>query len=285
MKVIPGRRVSERQKHSQEAGRRRVDTFMVVFVLSGSLLLLFVLLPLLSMLLGTKSDAVWEALSDAEVLVALGLTFYAAAWATLLALLTGVPLAYLLARRDFRGKAWVEGVVNLPIVIPHTAAGIALLMVFGRQAMVGRLTEPIGLSFTDSVPGIVVAMLFVSLPFLVITAREAFALVDPELEQVAATEGASRWQTFMYVTLPLAWRGILAGAVMMWGRGISEFGAVIILAYHPKTVPVLVYERFAGFGLTAAQPVAVILILASLAVFLLLQALLAPRGKIASKEK
>jgi molybdate/tungstate transport system permease protein len=285
MKVIPGRQVPERQKHSQEAGRRRVDTFMVVFGLAGSLLLLFVLLPLLSMLLGTKSDAVWEALSDAEVLVALGLTFYAAAWATLLALLTGVPLAYLLARRDFRGKAWVEGVVNLPIVIPHTAAGIALLMVFGRQAMVGRLTEPIGLSFTDSVPGIVVAMLFVSLPFLVITAREAFALVDPELEQVAATEGASRWQTFMYVTLPLAWRGILAGAVMMWGRGISEFGAVIILAYHPKTVPVLVYERFAGFGLTAAQPVAVILILASLAVFLLLQALLAPRGKIASKEK
>ncbi len=285
MKVIPGRRVSDRQKHSQEAGRRRVDTFMVVFGLAGSLLLLFVLLPLLSMLLGTNSGAVWKTLSDAEVLVALGLTFYAAAWATLLALLTGVPLAYLLARRDFRGKAWVEGVINLPIVIPHTAAGIALLMVFGRQAMVGRLTEPMGLSFTDSVPGIVVAMLFVSLPFLVITAREAFALVDPELEQVAATEGASRWQTFMYVTLPLAWRGILAGAVMMWGRGISEFGAVIILAYHPKTVPVLVYERFAGFGLTVAQPVAVILILASLAVFLLLQALLAPRGKIASKEK
>lgn len=285
MKVIPGRRVSERQKHPQEAGRRRVDTFTVVFCLAGSLLLLFVLLPLLSMLLGTKSGAVWKALSDAEVLVALGLTFYAAAWATLLALLTGVPLAYLLARRDFRGKAWVEGVINLPIVIPHTAAGIALLMVFGRQAIVGRLTEPIGLSFTDSVPGIVVAMLFVSLPFLVITAREAFALVDPELEQVAATEGASRWQTFVYVTLPLAWRGILAGAVMMWGRGISEFGAVIILAYHPKTVPVLVYERFAGFGLTAAQPVAVILILASLAVFLLLQALLAPRGKTASKEK
>jgi molybdate/tungstate transport system permease protein len=265
-------------------GRKNPDTFLVVFGLAGSLLLLFVLLPLLSMLLGTRLGALWETLADAEVLVALSLTFYAAAWATLLALLTGVPLAYLLARHDFRGKTWVEGLINLPIVIPHTAAGIALLMVFGRQTTVGRFLEPMGVSFTDSVPGIIVAMLFVSLPFLVTAAREAFVLVDPELERVAATEGASRWQAFMYITLPLAWRGILAGAVMMWGRGISEFGAVVILAYHPKTVPVLVYERFAGFGLAAAQPVAVILILASLAVFLLLQALLAPRREIPSGE-
>jgi molybdate/tungstate transport system permease protein len=227
----------------------------------------------------------WESLGDVEVLGALGLTFYAAAWATLLALLTGVPLAYLLARHDFPGKAWVEGLINLPIVVPHTAAGIALLMVFGRQAMVGRLMKPIGLTFTDRLPGIVVAMLFVSLPFLVVTAREAFALVDPELELVAATEGASRWQAFRYVTLPLAWRGILAGAAMMWGRGISEFGAVIILAYHPRIAPTLIYERFAGFGLKAAQPVAVLLILASLAVFLLLQTLLAPRRETESKNR
>jgi molybdate/tungstate transport system permease protein len=250
----------------------------------GSLLLLFVLLPLLSMLLGTQPAALWETLADAEVRAAVGLTFYAAAWATLLALFTGVPLAYLLARYDFPGKTWVEGIINLPIVIPHTAAGIALLMVFGRQALAGRLLGSVGMRFTDGVPGIVVAMLFVSLPFLVNTAREAFALIDPELEGVAKTEGASPWQAFIYVTLPLAWRGILAGMAMMWGRGISEFGAVVILAYHPKVVPVLVYERFAGFGLTAAQPVAVILILASLAVFLLLQALLPPRREIASGE-
>jgi molybdate/tungstate transport system permease protein len=128
-------------------------------------------------------------------------------------------------------------------------------------------------------------MLFVSLPFLVVTAREAFALVDPELELVAATEGASRWQAFRYVTLPLAWRGILAGAVLMWGRGISEFGAVIILAYHPKIAPTLIYERFAGFGLTAAQPVAVLLVLASLAVFLLLQTSLAPHRETESRDR
>ena len=231
------------------------------------------------MLVGTQPTVLWQSLSDSEVIESLALTFYAAAWATGLALMTGIPLAYLLARYEFRGKTWLQGMINLPIVIPHTAAGIALLMIFGRQAIIGRVLGRIGVQFADSLPGIVVAMLFVSLPFLVNTAREAFALVDPELEQVAATEGASRWQSFIYVTLPLAWRGIMAGMLMMWGRGISEFGAVVILAYHPKIVPVLVYERFAGFGLKAAQPVAVLLILASLVVFLLLQALFLPRDR------
>jgi molybdate/tungstate transport system permease protein len=94
---------------------------------------------------------------------------------------------------------------------------------------------------------------------------------------MAAVQGASRWQVFRHITLPLTWRGVLAGAVLMWGRGISEFGAVIILAYHPKTVPVLVFERFAGFGLRAALPVATLLILISLLVFVLLHVLLAQR--------
>jgi molybdate/tungstate transport system permease protein len=255
---------------------------VVAFALAGALLVLFVLLPLGQILLGTRPWALWETMLDGEVRAALGRTFYSAAWATLLAIFTGVPLAYLLARSEFPGKAWLVGIINLPIVVPHTAAGIALLMVFGRQALVGRLLGMIGLRFVDSIPGIVVAMLFVSLPFLVNTAREAFALVDPELERVAQTEGASRWQAFMYVTLPLARRGILAGAVMMWGRGISEFGAVIMLAYHPRIVPVLVYERFTGFGLVAAQPVATLLILASLIVFLVLQILLVPRSGLSS---
>jgi molybdate/tungstate transport system permease protein len=264
--------------------RKRMNLFVIAFALAGALLVLFVLLPLGSMLLGTRPLVLWEAVLDSHVRAALGLTFYSAAWATLLAFFTGVPLAYLLARSEFPGKAWLEGIINLPIVVPHTAAGIALLMVFGRQTLVGRPLGAIGLRFVDSVPGIVVAMLFVSLPFLVNTAREAFALVDPELERVAQTEGASRWQAFMYVTLPLARRGILAGVVMMWGRGISECGAVIILAYHPKIVPVLVYERFTGFGLAAAQSVATLLILASLIVFLVLQILLVPRIRVGSEK-
>jgi len=264
--------------------RQRPEGLVIGFAGAGGLLLLFVLLPLLSTLVRTPVGALWATVTDAEVRASLGLTFYAAAWATLLALLTGVPLAYLLARYDFPGKRWVEGIINLPIVVPHTAAGIALLTVFGRQAPVGRALGTVGLEFVDNVPGIVVAMLFVSLPFLLNAAREAFAMVDPELEGVAQTMGASRWQAFLYVTLPLAWRGIVAGAVMMWGRGISEFGAVVILAYYPKIIPVLAYERFAGFGLQAAEPVAVVLILASLTMFVILQVLLVPKQEIVADE-
>jgi molybdate/tungstate transport system permease protein len=265
--------MSQVLRQAAARGRRRPDLFVSAFAAAGTLLLLFVLLPLATTVLETPLSDLWRTLGEADVLSSLGLTFYAAAWATALALVTGVPLAYLLARHDFPGKMWVEGLVDLPLVVPHTAAGIALLMVFGRQAALGRAFGAVGVGFTDALPGIVVGMLFVSLPFLVTAAREAFTQVDPELERVAATEGASPAQTFLYVTLPLAWRGVLAGALTMWGRGVSEFGAVVILAYHPRIIPVLVYERFSGFGLRAAQPVAVILILASLGVFLLLRAL------------
>ncbi len=250
------------------------DWLVPIFAAAGALMVLFIVLPLAATVVSTSPERVFETLVDSEVLTSLGLTFYAGAAATVLALVSGVPLAYLLARFDFPGKEWIEGVVRLPVVVPHTAAGIALLMVFGRQGVLGRAFGAMGIGFTDALPGIVVGMLFVGLPFLVDASKEAFALVDPELEMVAATEGATRWQAFFHVTLPQAQRGILSGALLMWGRAISEFGAVVILAYHPRIVPVLVYERFVGYGLTGAQPVAVLLLVSSLVVFVLLQMLL-----------
>ncbi|MBS1196062.1 MAG: binding-protein-dependent transport system inner rane component [Actinobacteria bacterium] len=259
--------------------RRRPVGFTVGMAAAASLLLLFVVAPLLSLLLGTAPAALRKTLLDEEVLRSLALTFTSGAWATVLALLTGVPLAYLLARRNFPGKRWVEGVVNLPIVVPDTAAGIALLTVFGRNGMAGRALAPLGIGFTDATAGIVVGMLFVGLPFLVGGARQAFEGVDPELEEMAAADGASQWQAFTRVTLPLAWRGIASGSVLMWGRGISEFGAVIILAYNPKIVPVLVYERFTAFGLEGGRPVAVLLVIASLAVFVALRVLVTRRER------
>jgi molybdate/tungstate transport system permease protein len=251
--------------------------FNLLFTLLGSLLVLFIILPLVAILLRATPRNFWLAFTDPEVLRSILLTFTAAAIATALALITGVPLAYLLARRRFRGRRLVEAVVNLPVVVPHTAAGVALLLVFGRYGLLGQWLSPLGLTFTDNLAGIVVAMLFVSLPFLVNLSREAFALVDDELERVALTDGASPWQAFWHITLPLAWRGVLSGALMMWARGISEFGAVVILAYHPKIAPVLVYERFEGFGLAAALPVALLLILAALVAFILLRLLLPER--------
>lgn len=251
--------------------KKRNLLFNIVFSLLGGMLLLFIILPLLSILLGSTPQSLWLALSDPQLLRSISLTFSAAAVATLLAIITGVPLAFLLARRSFYGKRLVEALVNLPIVIPHTAAGVALLLVFGRRGSIGRWLTPLGVAFTDNFAGIVVGMLFVSLPFLVNLSREAFALVDEELEHVALIDGATPWQAFWHVSLPQAWRGVLAGALMMWARGISEFGAVVILAYHPKIVPVLVFERFEGFGLAAAQPVAALLVLVALATFIFLR--------------
>lgn len=253
--------------------------FDALFSILGGTVVLFILLPVISTLLSTTPRDFLLSFSDRELLGSIALTFGAAAVATALSLIGGIPLAYLLARRRFRGKRLLEALVNLPVVIPHTAAGVALLLVFGRRGLLGEPLASLGLTFTDNPAGIVVAMMFVSLPFLVNLSRESFEMVEEELERVAMTDGASAWQAFWHVTLPLAGRGVLGGAVMMWARGISEFGAVVILAYHPKIVPVLVYERFTGFGLSAAQPVALLLILVALIVFILLRLVLLPRQK------
>jgi molybdate/tungstate transport system permease protein len=244
-----------------------------IFVLLGLLIFLFVIVPLGKMIFASASDAgkLWQTILDPEVTSAIGLTLLAALIATLVGFILGVPLAYLLARIDFKGKKLVEGLIDVPIVVPHTAAGIALLFVFGRNTVLGEFFSFFGIKFVDSIAGIVIAMLFVSIPFLIDSAKEGFKKVDVRTEKVARTLGASPWQAFYKISFPLAWRSIFSGLVMMWARGISEFGAVIILAYHPMIAPVLVYERFETYGLNYARPIAVILILISVLVFVVLR--------------
>ena len=239
-----------------------------IFAILAFLLLLFIGLPVIRMITGASPAVLFDSFRDPVVMNSIWLTLYSSLIATIAGIVLGVPLAYILARRNFPGKFLVEGLINLPIVIPHSAAGIALLFVFGRNYIVGKLFNGIGISFVDSVPGIVIAMLFVSVPFMVLTAKEGFQKVDERLEKVARTLGASPWRTFLSITLPLSKRSIGAGAMLMWGRGISEFGAIVILAYHPITASVLVFERFQTQGLAYAVPVAVILVLISLLIFI-----------------
>ena len=259
--------------------RFRPSLFWALCAAAGALLLAFVLLPAASMIAGAGAGLLGEALRQDDVRRSLWLTVSAAVIATVVGFVVGVPLAYVLARKEFPGKRLVEGVIDLPIVFPHTAAGVALLTVWGRDGVVGRILAPLGITFTETVAGIVLAMLFVSLPFLVDTAREAFAMVDPRYEHVARTLGSSPGGAFARVTFPQAWRGVLAGGVLMWGRGISEFGAVVILAYNPKVISVLTYERFEGFGLRAAQPPAVLIVIVAFVVFVGLRTLLLPRRR------
>jgi molybdate/tungstate transport system permease protein len=190
--------------------------------------------------------------------------------------LCGTPVAYALARLDFRGRALVSALLDLPLVIPHPVAGIALLLFLGRQSAIGSALLDAGVRVVGTPVGIVCAMLFVSAPLYVSGAREAFARVDPHYEAVARTLGDPRWRAVRRVTLPLAGRGLLAAAVVMWARAVSEFGAIVILTYNPKVVSVLSFDRFTSFGLAEALPVAAVLVLLAL---LPLTALRALRGE------
>ncbi len=237
------------------------------FAIGFSLVILLIVLPLVMTFLSTSASQLALSLSDEQVARSIGLTLSAGAAATCIGLLIGLPAAYLLARFKFRGKAIFESIIDLPLVIPHSAAGIALLLVFGRKGLLGGPLSRLGLVFSDRPAGIVLGMLFVSLPLLINAARDAFAAVAPEIEHSARVDGASPWEVFWKVTLPLAWRGVLSGAITMWARGISEFGAVMILAYSPKIIPVLIFERFQGLGLAAATPITALWIFLILVLF------------------
>ena len=213
------------------------------------------------------------AVLDPAVRQAFVLAFACATVATVFGLVIAVPLGYLLARRTFPGKGWLEGLLDLPIVIPHPVAGIAIVLLYGRSAPVGRMATGIGLPVVGAPLGIVVAMLFVSLPFLVSGAREGFNLVDPRLEAVARTLGVGPLAAAVRVTLPLATRAILSGAVLMWARAVSEFGAIAVVTYNPKVASILVYDRFTSYGLSGALPPALLLVVLALLLFALLRGL------------
>jgi molybdate/tungstate transport system permease protein len=173
-----------------------------------------------------------------------------------------------MARRDFWGKGLVQGVIDLPIVIPHSAAGIAVLGLVSRDSVLGGLAQSVGLNLVDSPIAIGLAMAFVSIPFLINAARDGFEAVPVRLEQAACCLGASPIKVVWTVALPLAKRSVLTGLVLMFARGMSEFGAVVIVAYHPMTAPVLIFDRFQSFGLTYARPVAVLFVGICLVVFI-----------------
>ncbi len=244
--------------------------FFYILMGLGLVILLFLSVPLLRMIFGNDLSALLSALKEKDVVSAIWLTMKVSFWAMLFVCITGLPLAYLIARYEFYGKSFVEALIDIPIMIPHTAAGIALLMVFGRGVL-GDFFNSIGLKFVDSEMGIMIAMMFLSSTFLINGAKEGFKKVDVKLEKVARTLGASPFEVFLRVTIPNAKKEIINGALMMWGRGLGEFGAVVILVYHPMTAPVLIYDRFTSYGLSHSAPVAALMIMLSIVVFLVVR--------------
>lgn len=187
-------------------------------------------------------------------------------------LVFGTPLAFLLARRRFRGATLIDTLIDLPMVLPPAVAGLALLMAFGRRGILGERLDDAGIELAFSTSAVVVAQLFVSCPFYIRAARAGFARVDRDLERAAAGLGAPPWRVFFQVTLPLVRPSLAAGAVLAWARALGEFGATIMFAGNfpgrTQTMPLAVYQRYEGGDLATALLLAVILLGASLVILL-----------------
>ncbi|MFW6106395.1 MAG: ABC transporter permease [Desulfovermiculus sp.] len=242
----------------------------LLFVLSIPFLLL-ITAPLGQLLTSSGIEDLLQTIRDPQVLKAIGRSLGTSLIAAFFCLFLGTPLSYLLARRQFPGRRLVEGLVDLPIMIPHPVIGIAILSLAGRYHPFGRFLSDLGIQIMGSYAGIITVLTFVGLPFYVNTVKSGFEAIPVRLEKASRSLGAGMASTFFRITLPLAWRSMVVGMIMCTARAISEFGAIAIVAYHPMTAPVLIYERFTAYGLKYSQPVAVWLIVISFCLFVLMR--------------
>ncbi len=208
--------------------------------------LAFLVLPLAGLFVRAQWSTLGERLTKPGVLTALRLSLQAATIATIVCILVGVPLAWLLARVEFPGRKVVRALVTVPLVLPPVVGGVALLLVFGRRGLIGSwLYSTFGITLPFTTTAVIIAEAFVAMPFLVIAVEGALRGADTRYEEAAATLGARRWTTFRRVTLPLVAPGIAAGAVLCWARALGEFGATITFAGsfpgRTQTMPIVVY--------------------------------------------
>jgi molybdate transport system permease protein len=232
---------------------------------------LFLGAPVLTLVIRSILDGSLQvALASPVVLDALWLSLATTSVSLAATVILGLPLAFVLARRAFRGKGLIEAVVDLPIVLPPSVAGLALLLVFGRRGLLSAPFELLGISIPFTTIAVILAQTFVSAPFFVRSARTGIAAVDRDLEDAARVDGASERHLFRTITVPLAGAALAAGLVMSWARSLGEFGATIMFAGNvqgkTQTLPLVVYSEFQGGELDASIAAAAILVLAAFAV-------------------
>jgi molybdate transport system permease protein len=217
------------------------------------------------------------AVTDRVVLDALVLSLGTTAVSLLITVLAGLPLAFVLARRQFRGQALLEAVIDLPIVLPPSVAGLALLLTLGREGFLGKPLSALGIELPFTTVAVVLAQAFVSAPFFIRSARLGFASIDRHLEDAARVDGATELQLFRSITLPLAGSALAAGLVMSWARSLGEFGATIMFAGNvegrTQTLPLVVYSEFTGGNLDGSIAAAAILVLAAFGVLVAVRVL------------
>ena len=236
---------------------------------------MFLILPLAGLLARAPWATLPGGLAQPGVLTALRLSLITATLATAVSLGLGVPLAWLLARTDFPGRRLVRALVAVPLVLPPVVGGVALLLVFGRNGLLGAwLNSAFGITLPFTTPGVVVAESFVAMPFLVISVEGALRAADARYEEAAATLGASRFTAFRRVTLPMVAPGVAAGAVLCWARALGEFGATITFAGNfpgrTQTMPLAVYLALEQ-DLDAAIVLSLVLLAVSVAMLVALR--------------
>jgi molybdate transport system permease protein len=237
----------------------------------AALFALFLGLPIVTLVSRAVLDgSLRVALVSPVVLDALWLSLVTTAASLVITVTLGLPLAFVLARRRFRGKGWLEAIVDLPIVLPPSVAGLALLLVLGRRGLLAEPFEIIGIAIPFTTIAVILAQTFVSAPFFIRSARTGIAGVDRDLEDAARVDGASEPQLFRAITVPLASSALAAGLVMTWARSLGEFGATIMFAGNiegrTQTLPLVVYAEFQGGNLDASIAAAAILVIAAFGV-------------------
>lgn len=240
-------------------------------------MLLFLALPLAALLYRAAPGEIWRNLSMPQVHQAIALSLSTTLISTALIVVFGTPLAFLLAKGRIPLRQVVDSLVDLPAVLPPAVAGVALLITFGRRGVLGGFLAEWDIYIAFTSVAVIMAQVFVASPFFIKAATAGFAAIDPELEQAAALDGANGWQIFRHVTAPLAWNGMVGGAVMAWARALGEFGATIIFAGNypgrTQTMPLAIYIGF-ELDLNVALTLAVILMGAAFLVLLVVKGLL-----------
>ncbi len=242
---------------------------------------LFVSIPLASLLLRVPPGLLYASLKDPVVTDALFLSLVTAGISTLLVIAFGTPVAYISARCQYPGRTIVDTITDLPVVLPPAVAGLALLMAFGRRGLVGQYLDVFGIDIAFTTVAVIMAQVFVASPFYIRQARTSFAGVDRSCENAARTLGATPLQAFFSVTVPLAFTGILSGAVMTFARALGEFGATIMVAGNlqgkTQTMPLAIYGAMQG-DMDASLALAVILVIISFAVIIVIKILTEKEG-------
>ena len=262
----PTNNTSGRSKHSQ---------FDMILLVLAWAMVAYVASPIVNIFNLVNPTSFIESMVRAELANAFLLSLITATISTLLVAIFGIPLAYLLARSNFKGKFLLRLIVIVPLVLPPLASGALLLGIFSPYSMLGKAFP---LEFTQSALGVIIAQTYVASPFMILPTQASFESVDESYEKVARVLGKNRLETFLHVTLPLAKTGILVGFIMAWVRSVGELGATMMMAYNPHTISIQIFEDNAVGGLSNALPAIVLVIVLSMIALAIFYALSKEEG-------